>query len=215
MVFGKILEDMKILYGLNDKISNCLHFCVYSITIEKRRWRFGVIHFGLPSSNFIDISLRFASLALGQSSNFLMPMKQSSWWRHQMETFSALLAICAGNSPVPGELPAPVPGEFRAQRPMTWSFDVFFDVRLNKRLSKQSWGWWFETPLRPLWRQRNAWRIHLWIREFNRYAMSCYSTTTKQRITKPRAYINYTLWHTAYFTLKILPLLTPFEQHFI
>ena len=30
-------------------------------------------------------------------------------------------------------------------------FDVFFDMHLNKRLSKQSWGWWFETPSRPLW----------------------------------------------------------------
>ena len=30
----------------------------------------------------------------------------SSWWRHQIETFSALLAICAGNSPVDGEFPA-------------------------------------------------------------------------------------------------------------
>ena len=70
-----------------------------------------------------------------------------TWWRHQMETFSALLAICAGNSPVPGEFPA--------QRPVTRSFDIFFDLRLNKRLSKQSWGWWFETLLRPLWRRCN------------------------------------------------------------
>ena len=46
-----------------------------------------------------------------------------------METFSALLAICAGNSPVSGEFPA--------QRPVTRSFDVFFDLRLNKRLSKK------------------------------------------------------------------------------
>ena len=45
-----------------------------------------------------------------------------AWWRHQMETFSALLAICAGNSPVPGE--------FLAQRPVTRSFDVFFDLRV-------------------------------------------------------------------------------------
>ena len=73
--------------------------------------------------------------------------RQKTWWRHQMETFSALLAICAGNSPVPGEFPA--------QRPVTRSFDVFFDLRLNKRLSKQSWGWWFETLSRPLWRHRN------------------------------------------------------------
>ena len=65
------------------------------------------------------------------------------WWRHQMETFSALLAICAGNSPVPGEFPT--------QRPVTRSFDVFFDLRPKKRLSKQWWGWWFETPSCPLW----------------------------------------------------------------
>ena len=45
-----------------------------------------------------------------------------------METFSALLAICAGNSPVTGEFPA--------QMPVTLSFDVFFDLRLNKQLSK-------------------------------------------------------------------------------
>ena len=48
------------------------------------------------------------------------------------------------------------PGEFPAQRPVTRSFDVFFDLRLNKRLSKQSWGWWFETKSRPLWRQCNV-----------------------------------------------------------
>ena len=53
-----------------------------------------------------------------------------------METFSALLAICAWNSPVPGEFPT--------QRPVT--------------LSKQSWGWWFETPSCTLWRHRNVQR---------------------------------------------------------
>ena len=70
-----------------------------------------------------------------------------TWWRHQMETFSALLAICAVNSPVPGEFPA--------QRPVTRSFDVFFNLRQNKQLSKQSWGWWFETSSCPLWRHCN------------------------------------------------------------
>ena len=48
------------------------------------------------------------------------------------------------------------PGEFPTQRPVTRSFGVFFDLRLNKRLSKQSWGWWFETPSWSLWRQWNA-----------------------------------------------------------
>ena len=70
-----------------------------------------------------------------------------TWWRHQMETFSALPAICAGNSPVTSE--------FLAQRPVTRNFDVFFDLCLDKRLSKRSWGWWFKTPSRPLWRHRN------------------------------------------------------------
>ena len=46
-------------------------------------------------------------------------------------------------------------GEFPTQRPVTRSFDVFFDLRLNKRLSKQPWGWWFETPSWSLWRQCN------------------------------------------------------------
>ena len=55
-----------------------------------------------------------------------------SWWHHQMETFSALLALCVGISSVTGEFPS--------QRPVTQSFDIFFDLRLDKRLSKQSWG---------------------------------------------------------------------------
>ena len=64
-----------------------------------------------------------------------------------METFSVLLAICAGNSPVAGEFPA--------QMPMTRSIDVFFDLRLTIRPGKHWWGWWIETPSRPLWRHCN------------------------------------------------------------
>ena len=48
------------------------------------------------------------------------------------------------------------PGEFPAQRPVTRSFNVFFDLCLNKWLSKRSWGWWFESLSRPLWRHCNA-----------------------------------------------------------
>ena len=75
-------------------------------------------------------------------------MNTKPWWHHQMETFFALLALCAGNLPVTGEFPS--------QRPVTRSFDVFFDLRLHKWLSKQSGGWWFETPLRSLSRHCNA-----------------------------------------------------------
>ena len=49
-----------------------------------------------------------------------------------------------------------VAGLFPSQRPEVRSFDVFFDLRLNKQLSKQWWGWWFETPLCPLWRHFNG-----------------------------------------------------------
>ena len=64
---------------------------------------------------------------------------------------SALLTLCEGNSSVTGEFPS--------QRPVTRSFDVFFDLRLNKRLSKQSWGWWYETPSCPLWRHCDEIRL--------------------------------------------------------
>ena len=76
-----------------------------------------------------------------------------TWWRHQMEAFSALSAFCVGNSPVTGEFPS--------QRPVTRSFDVFSDQLLNKWLSKESWGWWFETPSWSLWRQFNVWLCYL------------------------------------------------------
>ena len=56
--------------------------------------------------------------------------------------------------PLCGEFTGPV--EFLAQRPVTRSFDVFFDLRLNKRLSKQPWGWWFEMPSWSLWRHCNV-----------------------------------------------------------
>ena len=142
-----------------------------------------------------------------------------SWWRHQMEAFSVLLAICAGNSSVnsphkgqwrgasmscficawinhqreklvdvnrrviresavvevahsvymmtssngnifrvtgPCAGNSPVPGEFPSRRPVTRSFDIFFDLRLNTRLSKQTRCRWFETSLRSLWRHCNV-----------------------------------------------------------
>ena len=66
----------------------------------------------------------------------------------QMEAFSALLVICAGNSPITGAFPA--------QRPVMRNFNVSFDLRLNERLSKQTWCWWFESPSRLLWRHSNV-----------------------------------------------------------
>ena len=71
------------------------------------------------------MSSEFKCDEISFGSNYLI-RSQMSWWRHQMETFSALLA--------------PVTGEFPSQRPVTWSFDVFFDLCLNKWVSKQNNG---------------------------------------------------------------------------
>ena len=84
-----------------------------------------------------------------------------------METFSVVQALCVGNSPVSGEFPS--------QRPVTRSFDAFLDLRLNKRLSKQSWGWWFKSPSRSLWRHCNAQRASN-ARHFRVMTPSCSSS---------------------------------------
>ena len=138
-----------------------------------------------------------------------------------METFSALLAICAGNSPVPGE--------FLAQRPVTRSFDVFFDLRPNKRLSIQSWCWWSETPSSSLWRHRNdiprktSWQktLKLHITGLCEGNSSVIGEFPVQRASNAE---NVSIWWRHHGSLKSnfnkpalenKPLLTHFVQHFI
>ena len=118
--------------------------------------RFG--KFGNPTINH-KIAFSFAYRCM----IILWTLKQRPWLlchaiRITMMTssngnISALLALCAGNSPVTGAFPS--------QRPVTRSFGVFFDLCLNKRLSKQSWGWWFEMSSRSSWCQHNdhAWEV--------------------------------------------------------
>ena len=81
-----------------------------------RSQRFGVFR-NAYNSNYENIPEQLTSV-LGQLVN---STDSDTWWRHQMETFSALLALCAGNSLVTGEFPA--------ERLVTRSFDVFFDLR--------------------------------------------------------------------------------------
>ena len=119
-------------------------------------WQFRIFSYGLHGSiaGNIDITppdvvvfnVILVSNTVHQHSAWGMDMYHvhTTWWRHQIETFSALLAFCWGNSPVTGEFPS--------QRPVTRSFGVYFDPRLNKRLSKLSKRLWFQTPSRPLWR---------------------------------------------------------------
>ena len=113
-----------------------------------------------------------------------------SWWRHQMETFSALLAICAGNSPVTGEFPA--------QSPVTRSCDVFFDLRPNKRLSKHWRGWWFETPSRPLWRHCNVIILpKMTVKQSQKCICQCHISTNRNK--------DRTVWYNRSFSLSHIP----------
>ena len=128
-------SNCDILYGNHDIIANgskCLLSTCSPISIMTMRGGVWPWSRGL-ALNIFKGTLEFTFRA---------------WWSHQMETFSTLLAHFAGNSLVTGEFPS--------QRPVTRSFDVSFDLRLNKRLSKQAWCWWFETPSCSLWRHFNG-----------------------------------------------------------
>ena len=120
-----------------------------------------------------------------------------------METFSALLSICAGNSPVIGEFPA--------QRPVTLGFDVFFDLRLNNRSNKQSWSWWFETQSRPLWCHCNVpalkWQCWAWPMTMHEYSKSWFMRSLKLsklffvlwRLLEIKKVLGFTLWCCFFF----------------
>ena len=98
------------LYGSHSHLYICFTLNKRCVMFQRVTciWYCSYRHF----QTFIDIYLHITSLI--------------TWWRHQMEAFSALLALYARNSPVTGEFPS--------QRPVTRSFDVFFELRLNKRL---------------------------------------------------------------------------------
>ena len=105
-------------------------------------------------------------------------------WRMDI-CLNPILMMTSSNGniyPVTGPLCGEFTGEFHLKRPETQSFDVFFYLRLIKRLSKQSRGWWSETPPRTLWRHCNVSKLCLsllsilytvgffgWIIELNTY----------------------------------------------
>ena len=89
-----------------------------------------------------QISIEIQKFAFKISTTIVWSGKAFSWWRHQMETLFASLALCERNSLITGD--------FSWLRPVIRSFDVFFDLHQNKRLSNPSWRRWFYTPSRPL-----------------------------------------------------------------
>ena len=128
--FVSLLKCIKFVSHFTPQSLHCVKGCLYCYIkpryIESELWNDG---------SCFDFALLMVQFIMTSSNG----------------TFSALLALCAGNSPVTGEFPS--------QRPATRSFDVFFDLRLNKRFSKQAWGWWFGTPSRSLWRHCNVWFV--------------------------------------------------------
>ena len=96
----------------------------------------------------IFIAIWATMCAFDDKSQIIYRRQNFLWWRHQILIFSSLLILCVGN--------APATSGFPAQKPVTRSFEVFFDLHLNKRLSKQSRCQWFETPSHSLWRHWNG-----------------------------------------------------------
>ena len=123
-----------------------LEICFMVDSLQLSGSIYGIIN-NVDSSSWVFIGIKEGKMKTGQD---LLTFNALSltWWRHRIETFSALLALCAGNSLVTGEFPS--------QRPVTRSFNVFFDLRLNKRLSEQPRCRWSETPSRSFWRHCNV-----------------------------------------------------------
>ena len=100
----------------------------------------------------ISTTLQYAAIlwALDYKNSRFPKYEYPSWFQWPAcSNYQPMMTSSNGNifrvtGPLCGESTGP--GEFPTQRPVTRSFDVFFDMRLNKRLSKQPWGWWFETP---------------------------------------------------------------------
>ena len=107
--------------------------------------RLPATHVGTPSPE-VELSALISCDICSSLFNFMMTSSNGN-------IFRVTCHLC-------GE--SPFTGKCFAQRPVTRSFDVFFDLRLNERLSKQSWGWWFETPPHPLWCHSNI-ELFLWM----------------------------------------------------
>ena len=117
-------------------LHRCVHgnsHCKYK-TVSRTFYLYSEIYILKGRYLYVDTAKRMVfRIEIGmymQTTELKQNAHHCSWRRHQMETCSALLALCEGNPPVTGGFPS--------QRPVTRSLDAFFDVRLNKGLSKQS-----------------------------------------------------------------------------
>ena len=118
------------------------------------------------SANLIEVDDLYLYLywrgCVLQRESFLVLL--CSWWRHQ-KLFSVIVFMMTSSNGNIFRVTGHLCGKFPAQRSVTRIFDVIFDLGLNKRLSKQCWGWSFETLSRSLWRHCNVNLRGIWIRQ--------------------------------------------------
>ena len=120
-------------------------------------WLFTLTHYGLVTSyGDMDVGKHLLRLAHVRSNNVWSSVVLSSLTRELRHYRKATLhddVIKRKHFPrywpsVRGIHRSPVNSPHKGQ----WRFGVFFDLRLNKRLWKQAWGWWLVTTSGPLWR---------------------------------------------------------------
>ena len=140
LVWRSSIHSKQLIFG-DDKRNVKPHTLMRTVSLYHRRSRDSVVQ---PMRD--DLTWRLLSLPETLLKYRLLQLL--------VEIISSFIMMTSSN----GDISAlPVPGEFPAQRPVTRSVDVFFDLRLNKRPSKHWRGWWFETPSCSLWRHCNDW----------------------------------------------------------
>ena len=127
-----------------------------------------------------------------------------TWWRHQIGTLSALLALCAGNSPVTGEFPA--------QRPVTWSFGVFFVLFMFRRWRHN----WLRKALRDVTIVTRAHKIMISISSDISFMHSLIHGRSCKKIvlTKTIFWVNI-LCYSSSFRCSMLSSLTVFRESYV
>ena len=139
VTYFKTVNSFNTAHGTNTAV--CSVECQNDLTTNQ-------LTLMLWTSEFLrDLSLSWGSV-VGEGGAGCILYCNGPWWRHQMKTFSALLALCAGVDRLP------VNSQHKGQLRGALMFSSI--CTLNKRLSKQPWCWWFETPLRSLWRHCNG-----------------------------------------------------------
>ena len=129
--------------------------------LRRPKWRYTVIKIW----RHLDVKDDYVTLL--EASPFV-----NSWWRHQRKHFPRYWSF------VRGIHRSSVNSSHKGQ----WREALIFSLScaLNKRLSKQSWGWWFETPSRSLWRHCNENRrcgVKLLYMLYKKYAISKNATS--------------------------------------